>query len=114
MAVMCCRADRERSLLTLDEKLANVRFEIRALSSMPKRRYSGTGRERSPSPKGSSRRNSRGDGKGGVDGGAREGTPKISGKSPSGRLNRPPCTNFKGNARQEIRAIMCMSLNVQS
>ena len=60
----------------------------------------GKRKPRSPIPTGSPHRNSKGDGKGG-DGGNVKGTPTFTGKSLSGKANRPLCTNFKQGSCQK-------------
>ena len=65
-----------------------------AFKPEPNKKGKGKGRPRSPSPTGSPHRKSKGDGKGSDDGGSK-GTPKFSGKRPSGKANRPLCINFK-------------------
>ena len=65
-----------------------------AFNHDPNKKGKGKGRPRSLSPTGSPHRNSKGDGEGSDDAGA-HGTPKFTDKSPSGKANRPFCTNFK-------------------
>ena len=81
---------------------ANVHLEKHARSSTTRTRKAKKERRgvTSPSPTGSPHRNSNADGRCSDDGSA-EGTPKFTGKSPSGKANRLPCTNFKkGSSRR--------------
>ena len=72
-----------------------------AFKHEPNKKGNGKGRPRSPSSTRSPHRNSKSDGKGGDDGKAKS-TPKLTGKRPSGKANRPPCFHFKrGNCQKE-------------
>ena len=79
----------------------------------PNKKGKGKGRPRSPSRTGSPHRNMKGDGKCSDDGNAK-GIPKLTGQSPSAKLNRLPCMNFKtGSCQKGICVIIIIFLNVQ-
>ena len=71
-----------------------------AFKHEPDMNVEGKGRPRSPSPTGSPHRNSKRDGKSGDDG-STKGTPKHTGKSPSGKTNKLSCINFKKESCQK-------------
>ena len=82
--------------------------EACAFKHEPNKKGKVKGRPRALSPTGSPHRNSKGDGKGSDDGNAK-GAPKFTGKSPSGKGNKPPCRHFKKKVNQ---VIIGMPLNV--
>ena len=63
----------------------------------PNKKGKGKGQPRSPSPTSSPHRISKSDGKEGD-------TPKLTGKSPSGKANKLPCMNFKKGSSQKGNA----------
>ena len=79
-----------------------------AFKQYPNKKGKRKGRHRSPSPTGLPYRNSKGDGKGSDDGSAK-GTPEFSGKSPSGKANRPVPTSRKEVAKEKFMQLLACS-----